>query len=83
MNRALKDYRLRIVHWRRSIGLASIGNAERFRVDYYIIGVSCAIVGSAYMLVFSRWLLLERRAAIHLIENPREYTVEMLVDGGS
>jgi di/tricarboxylate transporter len=68
---------------RRGIGSASVGNAGRCKVDYCIIGVPGAIVGLAYMLVFSRWLLPEQRAAIHLMETPREYTVKILVDAGS
>jgi len=47
------------------------------------LGVPCAIVGLAYMLVFSRHLLKDRRPVMSKLENPREYTIEMLVEEGS
>ncbi|HET7922569.1 MAG TPA: SLC13 family permease, partial [Gammaproteobacteria bacterium] len=47
------------------------------------IGIPCALIGLLYVLVASRWLLPERRPAITQLENPREYTVEMLVETGS
>ncbi len=43
------------------------------------VAFPCAIVGIGYMLFFSRWLLPERRSAMHLVADPRQYTVEMLV----
>lgn len=51
--------------------------------DITRVGAPCAVIGLVYMLVFSRWLLPDRRSAIRLMENPREYTVEMLVETGS
>jgi di/tricarboxylate transporter len=44
------------------------------------IGVPCAIVGVAYVLLASRWLLPERKAAISVSDDPRQYTVEMVVE---
>jgi len=43
------------------------------------VGLPCAVVGMAYMLVAHRWLLPERTPAIHETDDPRNYTVEMLV----
>lgn len=51
--------------------------------DITWVGLPCAVMGLVYMLIFSRWLLPEQRSAIHLMDKPREYTVEMLVDAGS
>ncbi len=47
------------------------------------IGVPCAIAGIAYMLIASRWLLPDRRPPISEQDDPRQYTVEMLVEEGS
>ncbi|HZZ73547.1 MAG TPA: SLC13 family permease [Pirellulales bacterium] len=47
--------------------------------DLTWVGLPCAIVGGIYLLVFSRWLLPDRKPAIDQNDDPREYTVEMLV----
>ncbi|HUG91538.1 MAG TPA: SLC13 family permease [Planctomycetaceae bacterium] len=44
------------------------------------IGLPCAVAGFAYMLLASKWLLPERRRPISLGEDPRQYTVEMIVE---
>ena len=46
------------------------------------VGIACALVGIAYMLLFSRLLLKDRKPAISLDSDPREYTVEMMVEPG-
>ena len=46
------------------------------------IGIACAVVGIAYMLLFSHVLLKDRKPAISLESDPREYTVEMMVEPG-
>ncbi|MHB1034512.1 MAG: SLC13 family permease [Pirellulales bacterium] len=51
--------------------------------DITWIGVPCAIAGCAYIAIFSRWLLPDRSAAIGRLDDPREYTVEMLVSPDS
>jgi di/tricarboxylate transporter len=43
------------------------------------VGVPCAIAALVYLLIASHWLIPERRAAIQLHEDPRQYTVEMIV----
>ncbi|GMV83920.1 MAG: SLC13 family permease [Planctomycetota bacterium] len=43
------------------------------------VGVPCALGGVVYIAVFSRWLLPDRKPAISHHDDPREYTVEMLV----
>jgi di/tricarboxylate transporter len=51
--------------------------------DITLVGVCCAVVGIAYMLLTSRWLLVDRKPAVSLESDPREYTVEMMVEPGS
>ena len=46
------------------------------------VGIACAVAGIAYMLAFSRLLLKDRKPAISLESDPREYTVEMMVEPG-
>ena len=50
--------------------------------DISWVGIPCALGGVIYMLIFSRWLLPDRRPAISLSDDPRQYTVEMLVQPG-
>lgn len=47
------------------------------------VGGPVAIVGLGYILLCSRWLLPERKPVMQQLDNPREYTVEMIVDPGS
>ncbi|QDV15870.1 Sodium-dependent dicarboxylate transporter SdcS [Gimesia panareensis] len=46
------------------------------------IGVPVMVIGLIYLLVCSRWLLPERKPAITPMDDPREYTVEMVVEPG-
>lgn len=43
------------------------------------VGLPCAVLGLAYVLLFSSRLLPDRRPAISLADDPREYSVEMIV----
>jgi di/tricarboxylate transporter len=45
------------------------------------VGVPAAAIGLAFLIGASRWLLPERRQAEAPFGDPREYTVEMTVDG--
>lgn len=47
--------------------------------DITWIGLPCTLVGLAYLLVFSRWLLPDRQPPISFSDDPRQYTVEMIV----
>lgn len=47
------------------------------------IGAPLAVVGMAYIILFGRWLLPERVPAMENLQDPREYTVEMVVEAGS
>ena len=48
--------------------------------DIAWVGLPCLVAGLAYLLIFSRWLLPARKPAISIADDPREYTVEMIVD---
>ncbi|MFH0981705.1 MAG: SLC13 family permease [Planctomycetota bacterium] len=51
--------------------------------DLAWVGVPCAVAGMLFILLLGRRLLPDRRPAISESDDPREYTVEMLVDPGS
>ncbi len=51
--------------------------------DIAWVGFPSALVGMGYILLLSRWLLPERRPALTQLGDPRQYTVEMLVQAGS
>ena len=51
--------------------------------DITLLGVPCAIVGVAYILLASRRLLPDRKPPVSVEADPREYTVEMTVEPGS
>mgnify|MGYP001144717154 CR=1 FL=1 len=53
---------------------------EMFDITW--VGVPCAAASVVCVLVFSRWLLPDRKPAISLTDDPRQYTVEMLVQPG-
>ncbi len=43
------------------------------------IGLPCAVVGLGYLLLFNRWLLPDRKPPISFSDDPRQYTVETIV----
>ena len=43
------------------------------------VGIPLTICGIAYMILCSRWLLPKRQAAVSAEDDPRKYTVEMVV----
>jgi len=51
--------------------------------DITWVGVPCALGGIAFVVLSSRFLLPDRRASIASVADPREYTIEMLVEPGS
>ena len=44
------------------------------------IGVPCAIIGIAYVFVASKFLLPDRKPALSIHDDPRQYSVDMVVD---
>ena len=61
-------------------GLPDLPKIHMFDVTW--VGLPCALAGVVYLLLFSRRLLPDRRPAISLTDDPRQYTVEMLVQPG-
>lgn len=51
--------------------------------DIAWVGLPCAIVGVGFVILASPWLLPTRRAPRENLENPREYSIEMLVEPDS
>jgi len=47
--------------------------------DITWVGVPAALAGGAFIIIFGRWLLPNRNAALAQLSDPRQYTVEMLV----
>ncbi|MDR8391967.1 SLC13 family permease [Aliifodinibius sp. S!AR15-10] len=52
-----------------------------FEIAY--IGVPCAIIGFIYIMLASGKLLPDRGLGLSLFKDPREYTIEMIVEKGS
>jgi di/tricarboxylate transporter len=48
--------------------------------DIALIGLPCAAAGIVYILLFGRWLLPDRKPGLSLSDDPRQYTVEMIVE---
>jgi di/tricarboxylate transporter len=51
--------------------------------DVAWVGLPCIVAGSLWLLTAHRWLLPARKPAISEGDDPRQYTVEMIVEGGS
>lgn len=47
------------------------------------VGVPCAAAGFLYVVAFGKWLLPGRKSAIEAFSNPKEYTIEMIVEPAS
>jgi di/tricarboxylate transporter len=47
-----------------------------------VVGIPATIIGLVYMIATSRVMIPERRAAVSVSDDPRQYTVEMLVEPG-
>lgn len=71
-----------LIKAQREAGIAESQLGMRFFEPAWI-GLPVLAVGLAYLIVFSRWLLPDRKPAISEQDDPREYTVEMLVEPGS
>lgn len=58
----------------------SRGNPDLGMFDIAWIGIPTALVGMLYMMTIGQRLLPERKPGTSAFENPREYTVEMIVE---
>ncbi len=62
-------------------GLMEQRTGEGLRMfDLAWVGLPVAVVGLAFILLTTRWLLPDRDPAVSRNRDPREYSVEMLVD---
>jgi di/tricarboxylate transporter len=50
--------------------------------DIAMVGIPSALAGMAYLLLFGRRLLPERKTGGSAFDNPREYTVETIIEAG-
>ncbi len=60
--------------------LIDAGHPSLGLFDIGAVGVPAAAAGLGFLLLSSRKLLRERKPALKLLEDPREYVVEMLVE---
>lgn len=51
--------------------------------DISAIGVPCALIGAIFLIFIGHRLLPDKGSSKHQFENPREYTVEMVLPEGS
>jgi di/tricarboxylate transporter len=64
-------------------GLLQEATGTQLRMfDLTWVGLPCAIVATSFLLLSSRWLFPDRRPAITHHDDPRQYTVEMIVQEG-
>jgi di/tricarboxylate transporter len=59
------------------------GMAGLSMFDITWVGLPAALIGMAYLIFLGRWLLPDRRPVMSDLDDPRQYTVEMLVEAGS
>ncbi len=51
-------------------------------LDITPVGLPCALAGTLYLILAQKWLLPERKPALSEADDPRQYTVEMVVSPG-
>ncbi|ASC71192.1 putative transporter [Halomicronema hongdechloris C2206] len=51
--------------------------------DITRVSLPCAVAGVGYLLLSHRWLLPQRKSVLGDADDPRQYTVEMVVEPGS
>jgi di/tricarboxylate transporter len=51
--------------------------------DITAVGLPSALIGMAYLILLGRWLLPDRKPVMSDLDDPRQYTVEMMVEQGS
>ncbi|HVX14338.1 MAG TPA: SLC13 family permease [Pirellulales bacterium] len=76
-------------------GLTESAAAEQFRqetklppgglgmFDITWVGLPAALIGCGFMVLMATWLLPDRRPAMSNLDDPRSYTIEMLVEPDS
>ena len=64
--------------WMTDLGATALSQTQRFW-GVAAIGLPAAMVGLAYIVVASKWLLPERKPASEVIPDTRKYQAEMIV----
>lgn len=59
--------------------LQETGRQELKMFDLTWVGLPCALAGVVFFLLLGKWLLPDRRPAVTTHDDPREYTVELVV----
>lgn len=59
--------------------IAETGEAGLQMFDITWVSLPCALMGFVYLLTVSRFLLPDRKSALDVGDDPRQYTVEMVV----
>lgn len=67
----------------KAIDAGKIDHAPLQMFDVSWVGIPAAILGIAFVIFTNRWLLPDRRPALSHLEDPRQYTIEMMVDPAS
>ncbi|MBK1725072.1 SLC13 family permease [Thiocystis violacea] len=62
----------------KDAGLPTLG---MFEIAW--VALPCALIGFLYLISLGRWLLPDRKPVMSDLDDPREYTVEMLVEPAS
>lgn len=64
--------------------VAETGNRSALGMfDIAWVGIPCALVGIGFLLATSRWLLPDRKSSLNHSGDPREYSIEMVVEHDS
>lgn len=64
--------------------VAETGNHSAMGMfDIAWVGVPCALLGIGFLLATSRWLLPDRKSSLNPSGDPREYSIEMVVEHDS
>lgn len=63
--------------------MAETGGQGLAMLDITWVGLPCAIAGTLFLLLAHRWLLPNRKSAFNPTDDPRQYTLEMVVPPGS
>jgi di/tricarboxylate transporter len=63
--------------------ITDLGHSGLGMFDIALVGLPCAVIGFIYVLLAAPRTLPDRRSAVDASVDPRQYTVEMLVESGS
>jgi di/tricarboxylate transporter len=64
----------------KALAAGDISGRPLAMFDVSWVGIPAAVAGVAFVIGVNRWLLPDRRPALSHLEDPRQYTIEMLVE---